>query len=120
MHARKISRYLAIFGALSMFVSALPVYAQYGYGYGYGNRNRIPRHLRSQYRASRYIVPGDTLGRVNDAYARGLITPTELQGFTAQYHSAVLNDQRFGGNLHMSALEQNLSDAIYRNRGFRF
>lgn len=119
MHASKTARFLALFGALSMIAAALPMPADAQY-YGY----RTPRHLRHIYRAQRnlgsVVVRGDTLGRINDAYARGLISTEQASGLTAQYHSAVINDQRFGGFVHMNALEQNLDQAIMRNQGFRF
>ncbi len=118
MHASHSLRFLALFGALSMFAATLPADAQYYNGY------RTSRQERHQYRANRHlgaaVYRGDTLGRINDAHARGLISAEQLNGLTLQYHSAIANDQRFGGALHMNALEQNLDQAIYGGRGFRF
>lgn len=112
MHASKTARFLALFGALSMIAAALPLPADAQY-YGYRSQRR--------YRAPRaYFGGGDALGRINDAYARGLISGEQASGLTAQYHSAIINDQRFGGTLHMNALQQNLDQAIMRNQGFRF
>lgn len=118
MHASNTLRFLALFGAVSMFAATLPADAQYY------NRYRTSRQARHFYRANPHVAaavfPGDTLGRINDAYARGLITAEQANGLTLQYNSAVINDQRFGGSLHMNALEQNLDQAIYAGRGFRF
>ena len=119
MHARHTFRLLAVFGALSMFLSALPVYAQYGYGYGYGygHRNRVPRHLRQRYQA--YVPVFYTnmdLRHIDDAYARGFLTDKDVNDLTLQYHSALANDQRFGSNAWSTQWLEAINGMVARRR----
>jgi|GEM_PF-5066438 len=117
MHVSHTLRFLALFGALSMIAASLPADAQYYNGY------RTPRQWRHHYRANRQLgavmFRGDAMSRINEAYARGVLTPQEFTGFQAHYQSAIINDQRFGGTIHMDGLHQTL-DKLFYERGFRF
>lgn len=117
MHAIHTLRFLALFGALTMFAATLPADAQYY------NSTRTPRQWRNHYRANRHlgtaIFRGDALARINDGYSRGALTPQEFAGFQTHYQSAIINDQRFGGAIHMNGLHENL-DKLSFERGIRF
>ena len=113
MHANRL---LALFGALSILVAALPAYAQY-YGYGYRSRYGNSRSLRSQIRANRFFGAAvnprpDLLGRIDNAYGRGLISAQEADSLTKQYYDSIAQDQREGTGAYMANYDYVLNNLI--------
>lgn len=115
MHVSHSLRFLAVFGALSMFATAIPVHAQYYY-----NSVRTPRQWRNYYRnRSIGVVPygavanrSHLLGTINNAAARGLISPQEADSLVQQYYGSIANDARDGSIAHMNNFEFVLNNLI--------
>lgn len=112
------TRFLALYGALSMVVAGLPASAQYYYDYGFRSRSpyytryRTPRSLRSRALGVVTNPRPDLLGRIDNAYGRGLISAQEADSLTQQYYGSIANDQRDATSAHMANFDYVLNNLI--------